>query len=241
MKRSRACFSLAIAWTSFHIITTWTKDQPQNTPLREFWVSWSLLPARCSNTQLYKHPGALNKDWVPAGEWVSTACWPAATYVPYPADTSSFKVSKENQLSSNILKSLLHFNVTVQNSESVKSLRPSARTSSAQRAPAFTRVCEQLPIMTPRTYHRMFGVGRDLCGSSSPTLLPKQGHLQQAAQDRVQTGLEYLQRRRLHNLPGQPVPVLCQEHDTRHLLFTPVLCCVALQTSASTLNWTALC
>jgi len=24
--------------------------------------------------------------------------------------------------------------------------------------------------------HRMVGVGRDLCGSSSPTLLPKQGH-----------------------------------------------------------------
>ena len=56
--------------------------------------------------------------------------------------------------------------------------------------------------------HRMLGVGRDLCGSSSPTLLPKQGHLQQAAQDHVQAGLEYLQRRRLHNLPGQPVPVL---------------------------------
>ena len=54
----------------------------------------------------------------------------------------------------------------------------------------------------------MAGVGRDLCGSSSPTLLPKQGHLQQAAQDPVQAGLEYLQRRRLHNLPGQPVPVL---------------------------------
>ena len=31
--------------------------------------------------------------------------------------------------------------------------------------------------------HRMFGVGRDLCGSSSPTPLPKQGHLQQAPQD----------------------------------------------------------
>jgi len=28
--------------------------------------------------------------------------------------------------------------------------------------------------------HRMLGVGRDLCGSSSPTPLPKQGHLQQA-------------------------------------------------------------
>ena len=36
----------------------------------------------------------------------------------------------------------------------------------------------------------MVGVGRDLCGSSSPTLLPKQGHLQQAAQDLVQAGLD---------------------------------------------------
>ena len=35
-----------------------------------------------------------------------------------------------------------------------------------------------------------------------------QPRLQQAAQDHVQAGLEYLQRRRLHNLPGQPVPVL---------------------------------
>ena len=59
-------------------------------------------------------------------------------------------------------------------------------------------------------YHRMFGVGRDLCGSSSPTPLPKQGHLQQAAEDLVQADLEYLQRRRLHSLPGQPVPVLRQ-------------------------------
>jgi len=54
----------------------------------------------------------------------------------------------------------------------------------------------------------MLGIGRDLCGSSSPTALPKQGHLEQAAQALVQAGLEYLQRRRLHNLPGQPVPVL---------------------------------
>jgi len=53
---------------------------------------------------------------------------------------------------------------------------------------------------------RMVAVGRDLCGSSSPVL--KQGHLKEAAQDLVQEGLEYLQRRRLHNLPGQPVPVL---------------------------------
>jgi len=32
--------------------------------------------------------------------------------------------------------------------------------------------------------HRMVGVGRDLYGSPSPTLLLKQGHLQQAAQDK---------------------------------------------------------
>ena len=52
----------------------------------------------------------------------------------------------------------------------------------------------------------MLGVGRDLCGSSSPTSMPKQGHLEQAAEDLVQASVEYLQRRRLHNLPGQPVP-----------------------------------
>jgi len=56
----------------------------------------------------------------------------------------------------------------------------------------------------------MVGVGRDLCGSSSPAPLPKQGHVQQAAEDLVQAGLEYLQRRRLHNLPEQPVPVFHQ-------------------------------
>ena len=54
----------------------------------------------------------------------------------------------------------------------------------------------------------MLGVGRDLCGSSSSTPLPKQALLQQAAQDFVQAGLEYLQRRRIHNPSGQPVPVL---------------------------------
>jgi len=42
----------------------------------------------------------------------------------------------------------------------------------------------------------MFGVGRDLCGSSSPTLLLKQGHLQQAAQDHIQAGKFFLIFRR---------------------------------------------
>jgi len=69
--------------------------------------------------------------------------------------------------------------------------------------------------ITESQNHRMFRVGRDLCGSSSPTLLPKQGHLQQAVEDLVQADLEYLQRRRLHNLPGQPVPVHVMNQDKK--------------------------
>jgi len=57
--------------------------------------------------------------------------------------------------------------------------------------------------------HRMVGVGRVLWRPSSPTPLPRQGHLKQAAQDQVQVGFEYLQTRRIHNPSGQPVPVLC--------------------------------
>jgi len=41
----------------------------------------------------------------------------------------------------------------------------------------------------------MVRVGRDLWGSPSPNPLPKQGHLEQAAQDLFQVGFEYLQRR----------------------------------------------
>jgi len=54
----------------------------------------------------------------------------------------------------------------------------------------------------------MVGVGMDIWGWSSPNSLLKKGHLEQAAQDLVQAGFEYLQRRRIHNLSGQPVPVL---------------------------------
>jgi len=42
------------------------------------------------------------------------------------------------------------------------------------------KVKKKRSIITESQNHRMVGVGRDLCGSSSPTLLPKQGHLQQA-------------------------------------------------------------
>ena len=69
-----------------------------------------------------------------------------------------------------------------------------------------------LSVLTEESQnHRMFRVGRDLCGSPSPTPLPKQGHPEQAAEDRVQMGLGYLQRRRLHSLSGQPRPGLRQE------------------------------
>jgi len=44
--------------------------------------------------------------------------------------------------------------------------------------------------ITESQNHRMVGVGRDLCGSSSPTFLPKQGHLQQAVENLVQAGLD---------------------------------------------------
>jgi len=70
--------------------------------------------------------------------------------------------------------------------------------------------------------HRMVGVGRDLWGSSSPTPLLKQGHLQQAAQDLIQAGLEYLQRRRSHNIPGQTVPVLCHPQRDEVLPYVQV-------------------
>ena len=54
----------------------------------------------------------------------------------------------------------------------------------------------------------MVGVGRDLCGSSSPTLLLKQGHPEQAVQDLVQVGLVESPSLEIFNFPGQPVPGL---------------------------------
>ncbi|XP_075297137.1 MIF4G domain-containing protein isoform X1 [Opisthocomus hoazin] len=51
----------------------------------------------------------------------------------------------------------------------------------------------------------------------------EEGHPEQAAQHRVQAGLEYLQRRRLHNLPGQPGPGL------RHPQRKEVLPCAQME------------
>ena len=67
---------------------------------------------------------------------------------------------------------------------------------------------KQMPWLLVSQKHRMVGVGRDLCGSSGPTPLPKQHHLEQAAQGCIQTEFEYLQEMRLHNPSGQPLPLL---------------------------------
>ena len=56
----------------------------------------------------------------------------------------------------------------------------------------------------------MAAFGRDFIESSGPTHMPKQGYLEQIAQDLVQEGFEYLQRRRICSLSGQPVPALRQ-------------------------------
>jgi len=89
--------------------------------------------------------------------------------------------------------------------------------------------------VTESQNHRMAGARRDLWGPYSPTPLPKQVHLTQVTQDHVQVGVEYLRTKRLHKLPGQPVPVLCQpqskvlprvqlEHPMLH--FVPVVPCL---------------
>ena len=44
---------------------------------------------------------------------------------------------------------------------------------------------------------------------SSPTPCIQQGCLEDIVQDLIQVGCEYLHRKRPHNLPGQPIPVLC--------------------------------
>jgi len=59
------------------------------------------------------------------------------------------------------------------------------------------------PASRPRSTAGLAGTP----GVTQPNPLPKQGHPEQAAQDYVQVGLEYLQRR-LHSPSGQPVPGL---------------------------------
>jgi len=55
--------------------------------------------------------------------------------------------------------------------------------------------------ITESQSHRMAIVRRDLWGPSGPIPQSKQGHLEQAAQDRIQAGFECLQRRYSHLWP----------------------------------------
>lgn len=50
----------------------------------------------------------------------------------------------------------------------------------------------------------------------------KGGFLEENAQEIIQVGFEYLLRRRLHNLSGQSVPLLCHPHSE-------VLSCVHME------------
>ena len=59
-----------------------------------------------------------------------------------------------------------------------------------------------------RISHRVADTGRDLWRSPDPIPLLKQGHLEAVAQDHVRMAFDRLQGRKLHNLSGQPVPVL---------------------------------
>lgn len=54
----------------------------------------------------------------------------------------------------------------------------------------------------------MVGVGRYLQRLSGPSLLHKHGHLEQVARDHALMAFKNLQEKRLHNLSGQPLPVL---------------------------------
>jgi len=63
--------------------------------------------------------------------------------------------------------------------------------------------------MTDSQNHRKVAVRRDLWRTFKTTPLPKQVHLEQ--------GFEYLQRRRLHSLPGHPVSVLCHPQNKQVL------------------------
>jgi len=63
--------------------------------------------------------------------------------------------------------------------------------------------------------HRMSEIGRDLKRFCSPIPLLEQEHLDQVTQECVQAGFECLQRRRPHNLSGQPVSVVCYPYYGR--------------------------
>lgn len=73
----------------------------------------------------------------------------------------------------------------------------------------------------------MVEAGRYLWRSSGPTTLLKQGHLQLTVQDHVQITFECLQRGRLQNFPGQPLPVLSYPQSEKLFLDIQNTFCVS--------------
>lgn len=65
---------------------------------------------------------------------------------------------------------------------------------------------EWIPSCFITQNQRMAEVGRHVWRLSSPSLLVKQGQLEQVAQGSVQSGFQYLQGLRLHSLSVQPAP-----------------------------------
>lgn len=62
-----------------------------------------------------------------------------------------------------------------------------------------------------KSQNKIVELGRDLWRASSSTSLLKQGSLQHITQNCAQTAFEYLHR--IHQLSGQPVPVLRHPHS----------------------------
>ena len=126
--------------------------------------------------------------------------WPQKIYVISKATPSSPLFQPEGQLAAVLLFRKLPCNSLLESLISSKNfIKALGRQNLSQirnsRFWSDKLYCDSWDVRSDYTEsqnHRIVGVGRDLCGSSSPTLLLKQGHLQQAAQDLVQAGLEYL-------------------------------------------------
>jgi len=91
--------------------------------------------------------------------------------------------------------------------------KPTAATSNKKQAPAKI----SLKLFTSESQNGRGWKGP--LGVTQPNPLPKQGHPEQVAQDLVQAGLEYLQRRRLHSLPEQIWTWLSPTSNLEQILF----------------------
>jgi len=98
---------------------------------------------------------------------------------------------------------------------------PLCRTGQSATACSSTEENKKIPkpaFIIPKNLMAFFqGLSRRLPPPCIPEIvnsnLPaKAGTLQYAAQVGIQTSLEYLHRRRLHNPSGQPVPMCCYPH-----------------------------